>query len=373
VAEGLGLYVHVPYCLKKCSYCAFASQRKPEDISGMCTALFTEFSGRTRGKNLQFDTFYAGGGTPTLLPPEFWARFISTVNSPSLTERTIESNPAVLDARGYSTILLAGFNRISLGVQSFQGEHLKQLGRAHTSEDADEALSLAKRAGFRNVSADLMYGLPGQDMNSFRKDLEKMLGHMPEHLSLYELTLEKGTPMGDRGIKAPDSLCADMYHLAHDLLTENGYIHYEVSNYAREEKYVSRHNSAYWKRTPYIGIGPSAHSFDGHKRSWNHSDSVRYESAVVRGDSPEESSEDLTGENGAHELLALGFRHSGGVDLNSLEKLGFRLAAEELLDTGMVARKANILVPDHHGMLFADSLALKAAELLERLPGFDDR
>jgi oxygen-independent coproporphyrinogen-3 oxidase len=368
-SEGIGLYVHVPYCLKKCSYCAFASIRKPDDISGMCTALHAEFLERTRHGKHTFRTFYAGGGTPTLLPPEFWERFIGKVRSPYLKEVTIESNPAVLDDRGYSTLLLAGFNRISLGVQSFSDAALKRLGRVHSADQARDSLKLIRKTGFTNISTDLIYGFPDQTLRQQRQDLEEILTFMPSHISLYELTLEKGTPMGEAGKKATEELCVDMYHQAHELLTGNGYRHYEVSSYALEDKFVSQHNSAYWNRIPYMGIGPSAHSFDGTRRTWNHGDAVRYETAVIRGESPEESGEDLTGENGAHEVLALGFRHSGGVDLDKLRELGFALDPEKILETGMVTRIGNRLIPDEKGMLFADSLALKAAELLEELDG----
>lgn len=369
--EGIGLYVHAPYCLKKCSYCAFASTEKPNDVSGMCTALHAEFLERTRGKGHVFRTFYAGGGTPTLMPPEFWARFIGSVGSPRLEETTIESNPAVLDDRGYSALLLAGFNRISLGVQSFSDKALKQLGRIHTADEAVTALKLAGKTGFRSISADIIYGLPGQTLTGHRENLEKLLNFMPGHISLYELTLEKGTPMGDAGSKASEKRCVEMYHLAHELLTENGYIHYEVSSYALEEKFISQHNSSYWQRIPYIGIGPSAHSFSGNRRTWNHRDPIRYQSAVIRGESPVESGEDLTGENEAHEVLALGFRHRGGVDLNLLKGFGYTMNPKELLETGMVVQNGDILVPDEKGMLFADTLALKAAQLLEPA-GFDE-
>lgn len=370
--EGIGLYVHVPYCLRKCSYCAFASETKPDDISGMCTALMTEFDNRTKDGDYSFRTFYAGGGTPSLLPPEFWHNMISRISSPTLMEATIETNPAVLDGRGYSTLLLAGFNRISIGVQSFSEENLKKLGRIHSAEQGREALELARKTGFRKISADLIYGIPGQKERDLKKELESMLCFRPEHLSLYELTLEKGTPMGDRGEKAEEEECADMYQMAHELLTNEGYHHYEVSSYSLGEENIAVHNSSYWQRIPYMGIGPSAHSFDGRRRSWNHSDTIKYESAVVRGRPATESAEDLTGENAANELLSLGFRHTGGVDLADLRKLGYMLDPTELLQTGLLKEKNGVLIPDANGMLFADSLALKATQLLEELPGFDE-
>jgi oxygen-independent coproporphyrinogen-3 oxidase len=367
-AKKIGLYVHVPFCLRKCSYCAFASERTPDDTSGMSTALQTEFIKRTQNENLEFRTFYAGGGTPSLLPPEFWLRLISMVKTPYLQEATIETNPAVLDPSGYSALLLAGFNRISVGVQSFNDRQLKLLGRIHTAEEAEASLKLIAKTGFRNINIDLMYGLPGQTLQEQRRDIEDTLRFTPRHISAYDLTLEPGTPLGDKGKKASESTCVAMYHQAHELLTRNGYIHYEISSYALGEKYRALHNLSYWNRTPYIGIGPSAHSFTGGRRSWNFSDTRKYESAVLRGLLPEESSEDLSGENGAHEILSLGFRNTGGVDLKELEKQGFRLDPTTLLETGLLSKKGNLLIPDARGMLFADSLALKAAELLEAIP-----
>jgi len=338
-------------------------------MTGMCTALHSEFVTRTEGRNLSFSTFYAGGGTPTLLPPEFWHSMIAAVRSPALGEVTIETNPAVLDRTGYSTLLMAGFNRISLGIQSFNERALKKLGRIHSAEQGIEAMKLTRETGFRNISTDLIYGHPGQTIQEHRRDIDQLLLFMPHHISLYELTLEKGTPMGEAGRKVSDKLCSDMYHQADRVLSENGYIHYEVSSYALEKKYIAQHNSAYWKRIPYMGIGPSAHSFTGTRRTWNTSNSVKYESAVIRGESPVESGEDLTGENGAHEILALGFRHTGGVSLADLRRTGYSLNPQELLKTGMVTIKQDSLVPSVRGMLFADSLALQASELLEELPG----
>ncbi|PIE63693.1 MAG: hypothetical protein CSA26_11705 [Desulfobacterales bacterium] len=372
-SRGIGLYIHVPYCLKKCDYCAFASVRKPGDISGMCTAIRAEFLTRTRDRNLSFSTFYAGGGTPTLLPSEFWSSLVSKACSPALEEITIETNPAVLDASGYSALLLAGFNRLSIGVQSFTDSQLAKLGRVHDSQQAMEALELARKTGFKNISADLIYGISGQTLKDQMHDLEKLVSFLPEHISVYELTLEDGTPMGRVGLKAPESLCVEMYHLAHEFLTSAGYDHYEVSSYSLGEKYRSKHNLSYWNRTPYMGIGPSAHSFDGRKRFWNISDEIRYESSVIREMSAKESEEDLTPENHAHEILALGFRYSGGVSLDDLKQTGYTLNTHELNHEGMFTIKNNVLVPDHTGMLFADSIALRAAELLEPVQGFDEQ
>jgi oxygen-independent coproporphyrinogen-3 oxidase len=339
----------------------------------MCVALTEEFTRRTRDSFQGFHTFYAGGGTPTLLPPEFWMYLIRQVRSPWLEEVTIETNPSILDTVDYSALLLAGFNRISAGVQSFNNSYLKLLGRRHTADEARECLKSISQAGFRNISVDIMYGLPGQTPKDHRKDIEEVLRFKPQHISVYDLTLETGTVMGDRGEKASENTCTDMYYQADDILAANGYIHYEVSSYALEDKYRSVHNSSYWSRTPYIGIGPAAHSFTGTVRSWNVSSIMQYESALLRGEFPVESSEELTDENAAHEILALGFRNKNGVNLDGLAELGFSLDPAELLQTGLVSKTDNLLVPGIKGMLFADFLALRASELLVRVPGFDEQ
>ncbi len=363
--DGVGLYIHVPFCVKKCSYCSFNSVCIPEDTSGMCTALSTELIQRIDEQEMKFQTFYAGGGTPTLLPPEFWMRLIGMVQNPNLREVTIETNPAVLDAIDYSSLRLAGFNRISVGVQSFNDSNLQLLGRRHTSQEAMDTLNLIRKTGFKNISMDLMYGLPGQSLEDQKSDILNTLTFMPQHISAYELTLEAGTPMGDKGEKASEDQCVDMYNQLHDMLTEKGYIHYEVSSYALGDKYRSLHNSSYWNRTPYVGIGPSAHSFKNKKRSWNLSSIPEYESAVLNGVTPEESAEELTAENAAHEVLALGFRNVNGVDLSLIEEFGFQLDPSDIVSTGLVTRKGNLLIPDEKGMLFADHLALVAADLLK--------
>jgi oxygen-independent coproporphyrinogen-3 oxidase len=329
----------------------------------MCSALSSELYRRTNQTRPEFQTFYAGGGTPTLLPPAFWAGLVSMAGAASLKEVTIETNPASADAVDYYALLLAGFNRVSVGVQSFSDKFLQLLGRRHSAVEAGNSLRQISNSGFRNISIDLMYGLPGQTPEDHTADVEEALRFAPQHISVYDLTLEPGTPMGDRRDKASENLCTDMYHQTNDLLTANGYIHYEVSSYALEEKYRSFHNFSYWNRTPYMGIGPSAHSFTGTARSWNTGSISQYKSALLQGELPVESSEELTDENAAHEILALGFRNTDGVNLDELAEFGYSLDPAELLQTGLVSRTGNMLVPDAEGMLFADYLALKASEL----------
>ena len=361
-----GLYIHAPFCLKKCSYCAFASVKIPNDTSSMCTAIQTELKKKLSASNYQFQTLYAGGGTPTLLPIGFWKNLIDVVKTPSLQEVTIETNPAVLDNNGYSLLLQAGFNRLSIGIQSFNKKNLKILGRIHSTDEAWNSLNLARQSGFRNISLDLMYGLPEQTLSSQKSDIEKALQFMPEHISAYDLTLEPGTPLGDKGKKASEQSSVEMYYQIHELLTANGYDHYEVSSYSLGNDRRSIHNSSYWNRTEYLGIGPSAHEFIGNTRSWNYKDIQPYEFSLQRGKLPVESSEQLTQENIAHEMLSLGFRNTNGIDLTKLKETGFILNPHDLLKTGLVEINGNVLFPNKEGMLYADSLALTAAQLLDR-------
>ncbi len=361
-----GLYIHAPFCLKKCSYCAFASVKIPNDTSSMCTAIQTELKKKLSASNYLFQTLYAGGGTPTLLPIGFWKNLIDVVKTPSLQEVTIETNPAVLDKIGYSSLIQAGFNRLSIGVQTFNEKNLKILGRIHSADEAWNSLNLARQSGFRNISLDLMYGLPGQTLSSQKSDIEKALQFMPEHISAYDLTLEPGTPLGDKGKKASEQSSVEMYHQIHELLTANGYDHYEVSSYSLGKEKKSLHNSSYWNRTEYLGIGPSAHEFIGNTRSWNYKDIQPYEFSLQRGKLPVESSEQLTPENIAHEMLSLGFRNTNGINLAKLKETGFILNPHDLLKTGLVEINGNVLFPNKEGMLYADSLALTAAQLLDR-------
>ncbi len=333
----------------------------------MCTAISLEFKKRIQAENYEFQTFYAGGGTPSLLPPEFWSRLIGIIKSPSLKEVTIEINPSALDAIDYSSLRIAGFNRISVGVQSFKNEHLTLLGRRHTADEAKESLTLISKTGFKNISIDLMYGLPRQTIKDQKSDIQEVIRFRPQHISAYDLTLEPDTPMGDKGEKASESQCVDMYYQLDDMLKAEGYMHYEVSSYALSEEYRSLHNRSYWNRTPYLGIGPSAHSFTGTERSWNISDILKYESSILHGNSVTESCEILTEENMAFEMLALGFRNTDGVNLNTLKQLGFQLNPTDLIKSGLVFKKENILIPSTEAMLFADHLALTAADLLERV------
>lgn len=313
-------------------------------------------------------TIYAGGGTPTLLPPAFWKGFLAEAdkitNISPVAEFTIETNPGAVTERELCSLRQASFNRLSIGVQSFNDTLLQTLGRIHSSDQAISIFWSARKAGFRNISLDLMYGVPGQTLKEWITDLEHIEKLAPEHVSCYELSVIEGTPLfksiSDGVLLRPDEeACRDMYFAADEILTRAGYLHYEVSNYARSDNYISRHNSAYWNRTPYTGLGPSAHSFDGRKtRSWNVASLDEYLGRVRHDQSSMIDSEVITREQAALEMVMLGLRCSTGIDLEKIEtETGIRINRDYLntmIKNKRVLLSGTRLVPTAEGMLYAD-------------------
>lgn len=366
-----GLYIHVPFCIKKCSYCSFYSESRDDRTrENFRKALLLELQCRVRDESLA--TIYAGGGTPTLLPPEFWHNFFTLLNSiadsSDVKELTIETNPGTVTEKELSALRRIGFNRLSIGVQSFNDTSLLTLGRIHTSNRAVETFINARKAGFGSISIDLMYGIPGQKLKDWVEDLKRIESLAPDHVSCYELSVEDGTPLSEsisRGelLKPDEEICHDMYFAADEILTEYGYFHYEVSSYARGKNLISRHNSSYWDRTPYIGLGPSAHSFNGiSTRRWNVASIEEYLIRMKNGESAEAGKEEIAIEQAALEMVMLGLRCSSGIDLEEIEtETGLHINRNYL--NSMVANNRVILsgarlIPTAEGMLFADGDAI---------------
>jgi oxygen-independent coproporphyrinogen-3 oxidase len=251
-----------------------------------------------------------------------------------------------------------------MGVQSFSDTTLLTLGRIHTSAGAVETFRSARKAGFENISIDLMYGIPGQTLKDWSEDLKRIENMTPEHISCYELSVEKGTPISEsisRGeLSKPDEgICRDMYFTADEILTGYGYFHYEVSNYARGKNFISRHNSAYWDRTPYIGLGPSAHSFNGKStRSWNVASVEEYLRRMKNGNSAETGREEIGIEQVVLETVMLGMRCSTGIDLGEIKtETGIvinRNYLNDMIKNNKAVLSGTRLVPTAEGMLYAD-------------------
>jgi oxygen-independent coproporphyrinogen III oxidase len=328
MSQDIALYIHFPFCRRRCSYCSFVSyQGRESDIPDYVNALEKELALRTDGQKVH--SIYFGGGTPSLLYPEQIHDILHTIHSlfavDESSEVTLEANPGTVDEIYLTAIRKAGINRLSLGVQSLDDGELALLGRIHTASEARDAVRFARNARFTNLSLDLIYGLPGQTLKSWHRTLGEVIDLNPEHISLYPLTLEDDSPMRmaiERGEVSPidPDLTADQYELAQDTLEEHGYNHYEISNWAKEG-YECRHNLVYWHNLPYLGVGVAAHSYvDGHRLA-NTTDLDSYLNAFSRNLSPAWAlDEEIGPELQLSETVILGLRLSEGIGLDDIKR-----------------------------------------------------
>lgn len=284
-----GIYIHIPFCKRKCVYCDFFSvAATPEKVESLLHAIRKEYAARRHELGDEaIGSVYFGGGTPSLLTPGQISETLSMIaNLAEDAEITLEVNPDDMTDVYAESVKEAGINRVSMGVQSFSDQELALLNRRHSARQAIGAVESLKKAGLSNISIDLIYGIPGQTTGSWEKSLHSALSLSLPHLSAYNLTYEDGTRlsrMRDRKEISPcdDDLCVGMFDRLADATAEAGYEHYEISNFALPGMH-SRHNSAYWDFTPYLGLGPSAHSFDGRTRRYNPASLSRYISDVER-------------------------------------------------------------------------------------------
>ena len=368
------LYVHVPFCVKKCNYCAFVSNTPREnELAEYPDLLLQEV--RLRASAVEpVASIYFGGGTPSLLQPYQLARLLegiaATVEIRSDAEITLEANPGTVDLLSLKAFLDAGINRISLGVQSFDDHFLDCLGRIHTAAESRRAFDEVRAARFGNVSLDLIHSLPGQSLDQWRTELRHAVALSPEHISIYGLTVEDGTPFAHRyPVDSPDladdDLSADMFELADELLTAAGFEHYEIANYARPGC-RARHNSGYWQRDGYLGLGVAAHSFlrEGYGvRFCNPGTVMEYRQGVVSGQLARVDTEYLTLDAAMAEYMFLGLRMADGVDLHAFERefgrspeTRYGSAIADLVRLGLLTRKGSTLLLTLRGMLLSNQV-----------------
>jgi oxygen-independent coproporphyrinogen-3 oxidase len=368
-----GLYVHIPFCFSKCPYCDFYSLTSISAVPDFLDALFEEMK-RYHNRFDPFDTVYMGGGTPSLLSPQQLGRILISLkenfNLISDMEITIETNPADLHQSYLQSIREIGINRINIGVQSFDQEVLAFLGRRHSVKQAIEAMEASRKAGFHNIGLDLIYGMPAQDIGSWLNTLRQAVLFSPEHISCYQLTLEPKTPLGIRHQAGEfpisgEELQYKLFTKTSEFLEEAGYIHYEVSNFARGKDHTSRHNQKYWDHFPYLGLGPAAHSFHGNQRWWNHRSLDQYLNKIDAGTLPVEETETLTLEQLRLEALYLGLRTKKGIFLQDFKnQYHYDLLTEKkkilakLEKEGFISIKDDYLSPTRTGLAIADSLSL---------------
>ena len=367
----LGIYVQVPFCQTKCTYCNFhtgvvSSAQFAPYVASVCAemARHREFYA-TAGVNLAVgiaeaivDTIYVGGGTPSLLDPRDLGRIVGAVRGNfvcELKEVTLEADPETITEEKASAWVAAGINRVSFGVQSFCDEELKAAGRMHRRADVYRASAILRGAGIANISFDLIAGLPKQTRESWRESLDALVELAPEHVSVYLLDVDEGSRLGSellRGGKRysagdvpSDDEMAEFYETACAVLGAAGYEHYEISNWGRP-RFASRHNLKYWRREAYLGFGAGAHSFSGTERWANAHDAAEYVNAITGGRLPLEQLEKLTAESALDEELFLGLRQLKGIDVGRIEReygvsLDSRFA--RLTSAGLIEREGSLV------------------------------
>lgn len=319
----LGIYVHIPFCKQKCAYCDFCSFcADKKTVENYFSTLKKEIE-RKNNKEFEISSIYFGGGTPSFVEEKYIVETLEAIKSNFFVnenaEITIECNPCSTTEKKLVAYKMAGFNRISFGVQSFDDEVLSLIGRLHNGVQAEKAVVLAKKVGFDNISADLMLGLPKQTKKIVEEDIKRLANLGVNHISTYMLMLEEGTPLFEKVAKgevvvASENAQVDFYDFVAKKLSSLGFEQYEVSNFAKDKTY-SKHNLNYWQRGEYLGFGLSAHSFLGEVRFANSNNFVGYENGELL------QTEKLSKEEIFEELVMLGLRYFEGIDLNKLQEI----------------------------------------------------
>jgi len=371
--EAAGLYLHVPFCTSVCPYCDFAVLiAGAERRAAWAQAMLGEIE-LYSGDGWCFDTVYLGGGTPSSVDPAQLEAVLAAVQDRlSVADDAVlylEANPEdVSDASAERWVRL-GVDVVSLGVQSLDDGALRYLGRRHDSVGAVAAYETLRRAGFGTVSVDLIFGLEDDDAIAWQRQLAEVVELRPDHISCYQLTFHEGTVFGRRLADGRLSTLdvdreADLFVLTHRVLGDAGYEAYEVPNFALGPEHSSRHNQKYWRHQPYLGIGPSAHSFRGRRRWWNRRKLRLWQAAVERGERPIEGEENLCSAELALEAVMLGMRTATGIDLADVrDRYGIDLAdtnqgvIERLQSQGLVRVEGTRVAPTLGGMAMADTVA----------------
>jgi oxygen-independent coproporphyrinogen-3 oxidase len=368
-----GVYLHIPFCKSRCSYCDFATDvyRNADVVERYVEALCREIETAKPpkdGTSNEIDTIYLGGGTPSLLSPPQLKQILRAVRErftvDTKAEITMEMNPATVTLETLREYKSVGVNRASFGVQTFNDRDLKLLARGHDANDARQTFKLLRESGFANVSFDLIAGLPGQTLDDWKRNLDEAVAMRPEHLSLYLLEIHKGTPLAEqlRTGRRPlpdDDLAAEMYELMIDHLAVAGYQQYEISNFAKPG-FESRHNSKYWTLDPVYGFGVSAHSFDGFQRYANERDTAAYVKRIEEFGVAEIVREGI---DAASEFIFLGLRLNSGIDVNKYrERFGidlqekYRHEIDRVNEAGLIDITTEHINLTRKGMLFSNEV-----------------
>jgi oxygen-independent coproporphyrinogen-3 oxidase len=367
-----GIYIHIPFCKQACNYCNFYFSTSLEHKNELIEALLQEIEHRKDYlESKQIDTIYFGGGTPSLLSSDelekIFDKIVSTFDVHPLAEITLEANPDDLHKEKLKAFKQSPINRFSIGIQSFIDDDLQYMNRAHTSIEAIESIYRTQDAGFENISIDLIYGTPTLSNSNWNDNILKAINTQVPHISAYALTVEQHTKLDTlirKKILAPVDEVKSSEQFIHmiELLETNAFEQYEISNFCKNEQ-ISKHNSSYWKGIPYIGIGPSAHSFDGHSRSWNPSSNMKYVQGI-RTKMDVRTTEILTRHDVLNEQIMTGIRTKWGINLMMIENTYGKEVVEEMqynlqenAQQSWYRIENNVLTLTKEGKLFADKIA----------------
>lgn len=368
-----GIYLHIPFCSQACSYCDFHFSTNLSRLDAMADALLAEI-GLQKGyfpAQTTIDTIYFGGGTPSLLPDKWLGQIMDALREnfrlATTAEITLEANPDDLSRTKLRELHAMGVNRLSIGIQSFSDADLRLLNRSHDAQQADRAVKSAQDIGIDNITIDLIYGIPGSGTKVWEANVAQAVALAVPHVSAYALTVEEKTQLHHQIAQGkitpePDSTHEAQYFHLIDRLGEAGIVQYELSNFARAG-HRSRHNSAYWRGVPYLGLGPSAHSFDGAQRSWNVANNAAYLRAIAQGQPATASTETLTDRDQYNEYLMTQLRIVDGLDLHHVQsRWGINLladaedAVQSWVSAGLMVHQNSRLRLTRHGFMVSDAI-----------------
>lgn len=366
-----GIYIHIPFCKTRCIYCDFFSSTsmkvKSQYIDSLCheMALQQDYLGKE-----PIHTVYFGGGTPSQLDTSDFEQIFQALSfyniNPEISEITLEANPDDITKEYLDDIKNLPFNRISLGIQSFKDTELKFLNRRHNAQSAIDAVKLCRNSGFNNISIDLIYGIPNQSIEIWRKNLQQATDLNVQHISAYHLIYEEGTNLHkqvESGEITPidEDLSIQMFNLMIELLNHNGFEHYEISNFAKSG-YRSKHNSSYWNGTNYLGLGASAHSYNGLSRQWNISSIEQYIKSIQNNEIPAEI-ENITPQIAYNDYIITRMRTREGINLKKLSELFGKEAKDRCLkqaqphiQNGMIILEGDYLRLARQGIFISDGI-----------------
>ncbi len=369
-----GIYIHIPFCKTHCSYCDFYSVTNNKNIAGIVDSICTELVLRnhyTEGEPIE--TIYFGGGTPSYIATEFLEKILQKIYSSfpvsSSAEITLEVNPDDINVKKAKEFSKTGFNRVSIGIQSFEDKHLTFLRRRHNSRQAATCVEILKDAGFSNISIDLIYGIPGMTQEDWKETLEKTVSFNVSHISAYHLTIEKGTKLYTLFLKrtlppVSESKSEAFYTVLCETLKKSGFEHYEISNFSLPG-YKSKHNNSYWNGKKYLGAGPSAHSFNGVSRQWNLSDINKYIPEIHK-NGKYYTIEKLSKKDRYNEYLLTRLRTHNGISFSELSGLFgqvylayfLQLADRHLKTKNLVKNNKNIVIIPENKWFISDGIIL---------------